>query len=41
MQPRRRADLVARLNRVLPTHDTERGIVAEIAGVHFATGKAT
>jgi outer membrane protein OmpA-like peptidoglycan-associated protein len=36
-----RADLVARLNRVLPTHDTERGIVAEIAGVHFATGKAT
>ena len=36
-----RADLVARLNRVLPTHDTERGIVAEISGVHFATGKAT
>ena len=36
-----RADLVARLNHVLPTHDTERGIVAEISGVQFATGKAT
>ena len=36
-----RADLVARLNHVLPTHDTDRGIVAEISGVQFATGKAT
>ncbi len=36
-----RADLVARLNRVLPTRDTERGIVAEIAGVQFAVGAAT
>jgi outer membrane protein OmpA-like peptidoglycan-associated protein len=36
-----RADLVARLNRVLPTRETERGIVAEIAGVQFATGAAT
>ncbi len=35
-----RADLVARLNRVLPTRDTDRGIVAEIAGVQFAVGKA-
>ena len=36
-----RADLVARLNRVLPTRETSRGIVAEIAGVQFATGAAT
>ncbi len=36
-----RADLVARLNRVLPTRETSRGIVAEIAGVQFAIGKAT
>jgi len=35
-----RADLVARLNRVLPTRETERGIVAEIAGVQFAVGKS-
>ncbi|HEU5468400.1 MAG TPA: OmpA family protein [Steroidobacteraceae bacterium] len=35
-----RADLVARLNRVLPTRETSRGIVAEIAGVQFAIGKA-
>lgn len=33
-----RADLVARLNRALPTRDTPRGIVAELAGVEFATG---
>ncbi|MFZ2509418.1 MAG: OmpA family protein, partial [Steroidobacteraceae bacterium] len=36
-----RADLAARLNRALPTSVTERGIVAEIAGVQFATGAAT
>jgi outer membrane protein OmpA-like peptidoglycan-associated protein len=36
-----RADLVARLNRALPTRETARGIVAEIAGVQFATGAAT
>jgi len=36
-----RADLVARLNRALPTRETDRGIVAEIAGVQFAVGKAT
>jgi outer membrane protein OmpA-like peptidoglycan-associated protein len=35
-----RADLVARLNRVLPTRETDRGIVAEISGVQFATGAA-
>jgi outer membrane protein OmpA-like peptidoglycan-associated protein len=35
-----RADLVARLNRVLPTRETSRGIVAEIAGVQFAVGAA-
>ncbi len=36
-----RADLVERLNRVLPTRETDRGIVAEISGVQFATGAAT
>ena len=36
-----RADLTARLNRALPTTLTDRGIVAEIAGVQFATGAAT
>jgi outer membrane protein OmpA-like peptidoglycan-associated protein len=35
-----RADLVARLNRVLPTRESSRGIVAEIAGVQFAVGAA-
>ncbi len=33
-----RADLVSRLNKALPTRDTPRGIVAELAGVEFATG---
>jgi outer membrane protein OmpA-like peptidoglycan-associated protein len=36
-----RADLIARLNRALPTRETARGIVAEIAGVQFAIGAAT
>ncbi|MCB1623111.1 MAG: DUF4398 and OmpA-like domain-containing protein [Pseudomonadales bacterium] len=36
-----RADLVERLNRVLPTRETDRGVVAQIAGVQFATGAAT
>lgn len=40
-QRQARADLVARLNRALPTRETDRGIVAEIAGVQFATGAAT
>jgi outer membrane protein OmpA-like peptidoglycan-associated protein len=39
-QRQARADLTARLNRALPTRQTERGIVAEIAGVQFATSKA-
>jgi outer membrane protein OmpA-like peptidoglycan-associated protein len=38
---RARADLTERLNRALPTRQTERGIVAEIAGVQFAIGAAT
>ena len=40
-EKRARADLTARLNRALPTRLTDRGIVAEIAGVQFATGAAT
>ncbi|HEY5559171.1 MAG TPA: OmpA family protein [Steroidobacteraceae bacterium] len=36
-----RADFTARLNRALPTRETDRGIVAEISGVQFATGAAT
>ncbi len=40
-EKRARADLIARLNRALPTRETSRGIVAEIAGVQFATGAAT
>ncbi|MGH8223483.1 MAG: OmpA family protein [Woeseiaceae bacterium] len=35
-----RADFTARLNRALPTRETDRGIVAEISGVQFATGTA-
>jgi len=35
-----RAELLARMNQVLPTRDTPRGLVAEIGGVLFATGKA-
>lgn len=38
---RARRDLEQRLNTVLPTHSTDRGLVAEIAGVQFATGAAT
>jgi outer membrane protein OmpA-like peptidoglycan-associated protein len=36
-----KADFTARLNRALPTRATDRGIVAEISGVQFATGAAT
>ena len=36
-----RADLLAKMNAVLPTRDTSRGLVAEISGVEFATGKST
>jgi outer membrane protein OmpA-like peptidoglycan-associated protein len=39
-EQRARVDLIARLNRALPTRETGRGIVAEIAGVQFATGAA-
>lgn len=38
---RMRAELLARMNQVLPTRDTPRGLVAEIGGVLFATAKAT
>ena len=36
----RRATLLQQLNSVLATKDTERGLVASMAGVNFATGKA-
>jgi outer membrane protein OmpA-like peptidoglycan-associated protein len=35
-----RADLLNRLSAVLPTRETERGLVSEIGGVQFATGTA-
>jgi len=35
-----RDDLLDRLNSVLPTRETERGLVSEIGGVQFATGTA-
>ena len=35
-----RADLLQRLNAALPTRETERGMVSEIGGVQFATGRA-
>ncbi len=35
-----RDDLRNRLNEVLPTRDSSRGLVAEIGGVQFATGAA-
>ncbi len=38
---RSRAELLARMNQVLPTRDTPRGLVAEIGGVLFATARAT
>jgi len=37
---RARADLLNRLSAVLPTRETERGLVSEIGGVQFATGTA-
>ncbi len=36
-----RADFTARLNRALPTRETDRGVVAEISGVQFAIDAAT
>jgi outer membrane protein OmpA-like peptidoglycan-associated protein len=35
-----RADLLNRLNTALPTRDSSRGLIADIGGVHFATGNA-
>jgi outer membrane protein OmpA-like peptidoglycan-associated protein len=35
-----RADLTERLNKALPTRETERGLVAQLSGVQFATGGA-
>jgi outer membrane protein OmpA-like peptidoglycan-associated protein len=35
-----RDDLRNRLNAALPTRDSERGLIAEIGGVQFATGKS-
>jgi outer membrane protein OmpA-like peptidoglycan-associated protein len=35
-----RAELLGRLNAALPTRDTARGLVSEIGGVQFATGKS-
>lgn len=35
-----RAQLLNRLSMVLPTRETERGLVSEIGGVQFATGTA-
>lgn len=35
-----RADLLKRLNAVLPTHESDRGLVSEIGGVEFTTGSA-
>ncbi len=37
---KRRADLMAQLNRVLETKDTDRGLMVSMAGVLFDTGKA-
>jgi len=35
-----RNDLLGRLNSVLPTRESDRGLVSEIGGVQFATGTA-
>jgi outer membrane protein OmpA-like peptidoglycan-associated protein len=35
-----REDLRTRLNEALPTRDSDRGLIAEIGGVQFATGTA-
>ena len=37
---RARAELLNRLTAVLPTRETDRGLVSEIGGVQFATGTA-
>ena len=38
---KQRADLFAQLNKILETVDTERGLVATMAGVTFSTNSAT
>lgn len=38
---RARRDLQSRLNALLPTQETDRGLVAVLAGVQFATGKSS
>jgi len=40
MRAQARAELLNRLSMVLPTRETERGLVSEIGGVQFATGTA-
>ena len=35
-----RTDLLGRLNSVLPTRESDRGLISEIGGVQFATGTA-
>jgi len=35
-----RSELLARLNSALPTRESERGLISEIGGAHFATGTA-
>ncbi len=35
-----RADLLRRLNAVLPTRESDRGLISQIGGVQFATGTA-
>jgi len=40
MRAQARAELLNRLSKVLPTRETERGLVSEIGGVQFATGTA-
>ena len=40
MRAQQRAELLNRLSAVLPTRETDRGLVSEIGGVQFATGTA-
>jgi outer membrane protein OmpA-like peptidoglycan-associated protein len=40
MRAQQRAELLNRLSGVLPTRETERGLISEIGGVQFATGTA-
>jgi len=40
MRAQARAELLNRLSSVLPTRETDRGLVSEVGGVQFATGTA-